>query len=437
MINKILIANRGEIAIQIIKKCQKMKIKTVAIYSNIDRNSLHVALADESVCIGPADSQLSYMNMDSIIEIAKLLKVDAIHPGYGFLAESSVFAKKCKDNGFIFIGSNVDNIELLGNKEKAKIIMKKEKIPVIEGNEKKIETLENAILECNKIGYPVILKASYGGGGKGIKVIENEEELIKRYNITKTEVERSFDKGDIYIEKYIQNARHIEFQMIADQHNNIDCIGIRDCTIQKNNQKIIEETLNEQFNNEKIKVLIGKIKMVLKKMSFYGIGTMEFLKDENDNFYFLEMNVRLQVEYKITELTSGVDIIKKQIEIADGKEINIETNLNNKYCIEVRINMEKNLKKSQNKIDRIILPNINNVYYDTYIYEGYEIPIIYDSMLCKVQVLSNNRKNGLGLMKEVLNNIVINGIETNLNSIIEIFNNDKFNENTHNTNLLK
>lgn len=302
---------------------------------------------------------------------------------------------------------------------------------------KKIETLENAILECNKIGYPVILKASYGGGGKGIKVIENEEELIKRYNITKTEVERSFDKGDIYIEKYIQNARHIEFQMIADQHNNIDCIGIRDCTIQKNNQKIIEETLNEQFNNEKIKVLIGKIKMVLKKMGFYGIGTMEFLKDENDNFYFLEMNVRLQVEYKITELTSGVDIIKKQIEIADGKEINIETNLNNKYCIEVRINMEKNLKKSQNKIDRIILPNINNVYYDTYIYEGYEIPIIYDSMLCKVQVLSNNRKNGLGLMKEVLNNIVINGIETNLNSIIEIFNNDKFNENTHNTNLLK
>ena len=319
--NKILIANRGEIAVRIIRACKEMNIKTVAVYSEADREALHTKLADEAVCIGPANSKQSYLNIKNLIEAANITKADSIHPGFGFLSESSQFAKICEESNIKFIGPRPEVIDLLGNKSNSKELMKKEGIPVIPGSDGSIKDLKQAILVCEDIGYPVLLKAAAGGGGKGIRLVNSFEELEKNYNIVKQEAKNSFNDDEIYIEKYIKEPRHIEIQILADEHGNIVHLGERDCTIQRNHQKLIEETPSTIID-EKLRNKMGNIAVKVAKIAGYtNCGTVEFLVDHDKNFYFMEMNTRIQVEHGITEMRTGIDLVKEQIRIAAGEKL--------------------------------------------------------------------------------------------------------------------
>ena len=340
--NKILIANRGEIAVRIIRSCKEMNIKTVAVYSEADKDSLHTRLADEAICIGPALASKSYLDIKNIIEAAYITGADSIHPGFGFLSENSQFAKICEESKIKFIGPKSDVIRLLGNKSNAKKLMKEAGIPVIPGSEANVETLSNAILVAEKIGYPVMLKATAGGGGKGIRIINNEEELKKNYEIVKQESKVSFGDDSIYIEKFIKNPRHIEIQILADEYGNIVHLGERDCTIQRKHQKVIEETPSIVID-EKLRNKMGNIAVKVAQISGYtNCGTVEFLVDSDNNFYFMEMNTRIQVEHPITELRTGIDIVKEQIRIAAGEKLKYKQReiKFDGHVIECRINAE-------------------------------------------------------------------------------------------------
>ena len=319
MLQKILIANRGEIAVRIIRACREMGIRTVAVYSEADKNSLHKTLADEAICIGPAASSKSYLNMKAILEAACLTGADSIHPGFGFLSENASFAKICNDMGIKFIGPSGDLINLLGNKSKAKETMKKAGVPVVPGSEGLIKSKEEAIELAEKIKYPVILKASAGGGGRGIRIAYSKEELEKSYDIVKQEAKISFGDDSIYLEKFIENPRHVEIQILADEHGNCIHLGERDCSIQRRNQKIIEETPSMAIN-DKTRKKMGQVAVkAVKEIGYTNVGTIEFLVDKNQDFYFMEMNTRVQVEHPITEMVTGIDIIKEQIKIASGQ----------------------------------------------------------------------------------------------------------------------
>jgi len=321
MLQKILIANRGEIAVRIIRACREMGIRTVAVYSEADKNSLHKTLADEAICIGPAASSKSYLNMKAILEAACLTGADSIHPGFGFLSENASFAKICNDMGIKFIGPSGDLINLLGNKSKAKETMKKAGVPVVPGSEGLIKNKEEAIELAEKIKYPVILKASAGGGGRGIRIAYSKEELEKSYDIVKQEAKISFGDDSIYLEKFIENPRHVEIQILADEHGNCIHLGERDCSIQRRNQKIIEETPSMAIN-DKTRKKMGQIAVkAVKEIGYTNVGTIEFLVDKNQDFYFMEMNTRVQVEHPITEMVTGIDIIKEQIKIASGQKM--------------------------------------------------------------------------------------------------------------------
>lgn len=416
--NKILIANRGEIAVRIIRACKEMNIKTVAIYSEADKNALHTRLADEAICIGPAEPQKSYLNIKNIIEAAYITGADSIHPGFGFLSENAQFAKICEESNIKFIGPNSKVIDLLGNKSNSKELMKEAGVPVIPGSDGSVKGLKDAVIIAEKIGYPVMLKAAAGGGGKGIRIANNKEELETNYNIVKQEAKISFNDDEIYIEKFIKNPRHVEIQILADEHGNVVHLGERDCTIQRKHQKLIEETPSTVVD-EKLRNKMGNAAVKAAKIAGYtSCGTVEFLVDSDKNFYFMEMNTRIQVEHPITEMRTGIDIVKEQIRIVAGEELKFkqkEIEFRG-HSIECRINAEnpnKNFMPSPGQIKEINLPGGNGIRIDTAIYNGYIIPPNYDSMIAKIIVFGNTRNEAIAKMKRALEELVIDGVDTN------------------------
>ncbi|MCI8273868.1 MAG: acetyl-CoA carboxylase biotin carboxylase subunit [Clostridia bacterium] len=429
--NKILIANRGEIAVRIIRACKEMNIKTVAVYSEADKDALHTRLADEAICIGPANPKQSYLNIKNIIEAANITKANSIHPGFGFLSENSQFAKICEESNIKFIGPKAEVIDLLGNKSNSKKLMKAEGVPVIPGSDGSIRNLKEAVFVCEKIGYPVLLKAAAGGGGKGIRIVNCFDELETNYNIVKQEAKNSFNDDEIYIEKYIKEPRHVEIQILADEHGNVVHLGERDCTIQRNHQKVIEETPSTIIDN-KLRNKMGSVAVKVAKVAGYtSCGTVEFLVDADKNFYFMEMNTRIQVEHPITEMRTGIDLVKEQIKIATGEELKFkQKDIEFRgHSIECRINAEnpsRNFMPSPGKINEINLPGGNGIRVDTAIYSGYTIPSNYDSMIAKIITFGYNRNEAIGKMKRALEELVIDGIDTNRDFLFDVIRNTNF-----------
>ena len=441
MLKKVLIANRGEIAVRIIRACREMGIRTVAIYSEADKNALHKTLADEAICIGPAPSNKSYLNVKAILETACLTGADSIHPGFGFLSENANFAKMCEEIGIKFIGPNHELIELLGNKSKAKETMKNAGVPVVPGSEGLIYSKEQAIEVANKIKYPVILKASAGGGGRGIRIAYSEEELKREYDIVKKEAAVSFNDDSLYIEKFIENPRHVEIQILADEYGNCVHLGERDCSVQRRNQKVLEETPSSVISEE-TREKMGKVAVkAVKEIGYANAGTIEFLVDKNQDFYFMEMNTRVQVEHPVTEMVTGVDIIKEQIKIASGEKLPFSQNdiKFNGHSMEVRINAEnpdKNFMPCPGTITELHLPGGNGVRVDTAIYSGYKVPQNYDSMLAKIIVHGKTREESIAKMKSAIAELVIEGIDTNVDFLYKILKNENFKKNNYDTSFI-
>ena len=442
MLKKVLIANRGEIAVRIIRACREMGIHTVAIYSEADKNAIHKTLADESVCIGPAPSNKSYLNIKAILEAACLTGADSIHPGFGFLSENANFAKMCEEIGIKFIGPKHELIELLGNKSKAKETMKNAGVPVVPGSDGLISSKEQAIELAKQIKYPVILKASAGGGGRGIRIAYNENELKKEYDIVKQEAKVSFNDDSLYMEKFVENPRHVEIQILADEYGDCIHLGDRDCSVQRRNQKIMEETPSSFISN-KTREKMGKIAVeAVKKIGYSNAGTIEFLVDKNKDFYFMEMNTRVQVEHPITEAVTGIDIIKEQIKIASGEQLQyVQKDIKiNGHSLEVRINAEnpdKNFMPCPGTITGLHLPGGNGIRVDTAIYEGYTVPQNYDSMLAKIIVHGKDREESIAKMKSAIAELVIDGIDTNRDFIYKILENKNFITNNYDTSFIK
>lgn len=440
--NKILIANRGEIAVRIIRACKEMNIKTVAVYSEADKDCIHTRLADETVCIGPANSNKSYLNFKNIIEAANITGADSIHPGFGFLSENSKFAKICEESNIKFIGPSYQVIEKMGNKSNAKEMMKTAGIPVIPGSEGSVKGLSEAIKIANKIGYPVMLKAATGGGGKGIRVVNNSTELEENYNIVKQEAKGAFFDDEIYMEKYIQNPRHIEVQILADEHGNVIHLGERDCTIQRKHQKVLEEAPSN-FLDSKLRTKLGEVAVKAAKVAGYtNAGTVEFLVDKDGNFYFMEMNTRIQVEHPITEENTGIDLIKEQIRIAAGEKLRWKQNKVNimGHSIECRINAEnpsKNFRPAPGKITGLNIPGGNGIRVDTFVYEGYTIPPTYDSMLIKLIAHGATRNEAIAKMKRALEELVIEGVDTNIDFLLSIITNANFIRGNYDTSFIE
>lgn len=440
--NKILIANRGEIAVRIIRACKEMNLKTVAVYSQIDKDAMHTRLADEAICIGPADPRKSYLNFKNIIEAANITGADSIHPGFGFLSENSQFAKICEESNIKFIGPAYTVIEKMGNKSNAKELMKSAGVPVIEGSDGSVKGLKDAIKIANKIGYPVMLKAAAGGGGKGIRIVNSAEELETNYNIVKQEAKLSFNDDEIYLEKFVKNPRHVEIQILADEHGNVVHLGERDCSIQRKNQKIIEETPSTAID-DKLRSKMGEAAIKAAKVAKYtSCGTVEFLVDNEKNFYFMEMNTRIQVEHPITEERTGVDIVKAQIKIAAGEPLKIKQKniVFRGHSIECRINAENPSKKFMpcpGTITGLNLPGGNGIRVDTAIYEGYTIPPSYDSMIAKIITHGDTRNEAISKMKRALEEIVIEGVDTNIDFLFKIIKNPNFIRGTFDTSFIE
>ncbi len=441
MLKKVLIANRGEIAVRIIRTCREMGIKTVAVYSEIDKNALHVSLADEAVCIGAAPSNKSYLNMKAILEAACLTGADSIHPGYGFLSENSNFAKICEEMGIKFIGPNHELIELLGNKSKAKETMKKAGVPVVPGSDGLIYSKEQALNLAEQIKYPVMLKASSGGGGRGIRVAYTSEELSREYDLVKQEAKVSFNDDSIYLEKFIENPRHVEIQILADEHGNCIHLGERDCSIQRRNQKVLEET-PAMILDDKTRKKMGEVAVkAAKEIGYTNAGTIEFLVDKNKDFYFMEMNTRVQVEHPITEEVTGVDIIKEQLKIASGEKLSYKQKdiTVTGHSMEARINSEnpdKNFMPCPGTITDVHFPGGNGVRIDTAVYTGYKIPPTYDSMIAKIIVHGKNRNECIAKLKNCLSELVIDGVTTNAKFILKILEDEDFVNNNYDTSFI-
>ena len=442
MINKVLIANRGEIAVRVIRACKEMNIKTVAIYSEADKDALHVRLADEAVCVGPAKSSDSYLNEKNILEAACLTGADSIHPGFGFLAENARFAKMCEECNIKFIGPSYETIELMGNKINSKKLMKENDVPVIEGSKDKLNSYSEAQKLAQSIGYPVILKASAGGGGKGIRIVFKEQDLEDMLSLVKQEAKNAFGDDTIYMEKYIQNPRHVEIQILSDMYNNCVYLGERDCSVQRNNQKILEESPSTILNNATRKAMGEAAVRAAKAANYEGAGTVEFLVDSENNYYFMEMNTRIQVEHPVTEMMTGIDIVKQQLKIASGKRLDlVQDKINPKgHSIECRINAEnpyKNFMPSPGKITKLVLPGGNETRVDTAVYEGYTIPPYYDSMIAKVIVHARTRNDAISKMKRALDECIIEGIDTNIEFLKSILSNEKFKSGEFTTAIIK
>lgn len=431
MFKKILIANRGEIAVRIIRTCKEMGIKTVAVYSETDKNALHVQLADESVCIGPDKAKDSYLNEKNILSATVLKGAEAIHPGFGFLSENSKFARMCEECNIAFIGPDFSNIELMGNKSNAREVMQRAGIPIVPGSDGVINEYEDALKIAEKMGYPVMIKASSGGGGRGIRIVHKKEDLKSAFTTAKAEAKACFGDSSMYIEKFIKNPKHIEVQILGDKFGNVIYLGERDCSIQRRNQKIIEEapgaTISKELRNKMGEVAVRAAKYI----NYKNAGTIEFLLDEDNNFYFMEMNTRIQVEHGITEMICDVDLIKEQINIASGKELTIkQSDVEIRgHAIECRINAEdpsKNFMPCPGEIKYLNLPGGLGIRVDTAIYSGYEIPPSYDSMVGKIIAYAPTRFEAIKKMERALSELIIDGIETNINFHLEILNNENF-----------
>lgn len=431
MIEKILIANRGEIAVRIIRACREMGIETVAVYSEADREALHTQLADEAICIGPAASADSYLNMERILSAAMVTGADAIHPGFGFLSENSKFAQLCETCGLIFIGPSSEVIWKLGNKSVAKQTMIEAKVPVIPGNSKSVYTVEEGLKHAEEAGYPVMIKAALGGGGKGMRTAHSPEEFENSFLTAQTEARNAFGDEAMYIEHFVENPRHIEFQILADHYGNVVHLGERDCSIQRHHQKLIEESPSPALT-DKLRRKMGEAAVKAAKAAGYtNAGTIEFLLEKNGSFYFMEMNTRIQVEHPVTEWVTGIDLVKEQIRIASGEKLlfSQEDITLTGYAIECRINAEdpaKNFRPSPGMITDLYLPGGKGVRMDTAIYSGYTIPPYYDSMLAKLIVHGKNREEAILKMRSALGEVIIEGVKTNVDYQYEILHHPDF-----------
>ena len=417
MYNKILVANRGEIALRIIRACRELNIGTVAVYSKPDELSLHTKFADEAICVGPAESSKSYLNIPALIAAAELTNADAIHPGYGFLSESSKFSKICDDNGIEFIGPPPETIDSMGDKANAKETMKKIGVPVIYGSAGLVNSIEDAKKEAVKAGYPIILKASAGGGGKGMRLVDKEEDMEVAFNSAKSEAELSFSNGDLYLEKFIVKPRHIEVQILADKEGNTVALGERECTIQRRHQKLIEESPSSGVNAETRKKMYDAAILGAKAVNYIGAGTIEFLMDSNNKFFFMEMNTRIQVEHPVTEMVTGVDLIKYQILAHAGYPLPkwMDSMKIRGHSIECRINAEDpnyNFRPSPGTITSFHMPGGTGVRVDTHVYAGYKVPPNYDSMVAKLIVHAPTRPEAINRMLGALDECVFEGIKT-------------------------
>ncbi|GAB3071830.1 acetyl-CoA carboxylase biotin carboxylase subunit [Salinicoccus sesuvii] len=443
MIKKILIANRGEIAVRIIRACTELDIESVSIYSEADADSLHRRLATESYCVGPKLSKDSYLDMISIITIAKKTGCDAIHPGYGFLAENSDFAEMCEASNLIFIGPMHETISLMGVKDVAKDTMKKAGVPTVPGSEGVVESIEDAKQIADEIGYPIIIKASYGGGGKGIRVARDEASLIQNYKMTEQEAESAFGNKSLYIEKYIENFRHIEIQVLGDYHGNVVHLGERDCTIQRRMQKLVEEAPSPILSDEKRKEMGETAVTAAKSIDYIGAGTIEFIYDLNeDHFYFMEMNTRIQVEHPVTEMITGIDLVKMQIRVARREAIPFkQEDIEFKgHAVELRINAEnpyKNFMPSAGKINEFITPGGYGVRLDSACYSGYVIPPYYDSMIAKLITYGDTREEAILTALRALGEFKIGGVDTTIPFHSNLLRHEAFRSNNYNTNFLE
>ena len=417
MFKKILIANRGEIALRIIRTCKEMGIKTVAVYSTADKESLHVRFADEAVCIGPPQSRDSYLNIPRILAAAEVTNADAIHPGYGFLSENSRFSAICRDHGIKFIGATPEQIDQMGDKSNAKETMKKAGVPCIPGSDGLLESFEQAITLANEIGYPVIMKATAGGGGRGMRIVWKDDEIEAAWNSAKQEAGAAFGNDGLYMEKYIEDPRHIEIQIAGDQYGKVCHLSERDCSIQRRHQKLLEETPSPFMTPELREKMGNAAKAAAQIINYEGVGTVEFLVDKHRNFYFMEMNTRIQVEHPVTEEVINYDLVKEQILIAAGVPISGKDYIPTKAAIECRINAEdihNNFRPSPGKIQVLHKPGGHGVRVDSHIYAGYTIPPFYDSMIAKLIVSAQTREEAIVKMERALSEFVIEGIHTTI-----------------------
>ena len=442
MIKKVLIANRGEIAVRIIRACREMNIRTVAVYSEADKDALHTQLADEAICIGPAQSKDSYLNIANLLSACVLTGAEAIHPGFGFLSENAKFAKICKECNIKFIGPDYRCIDLMGNKAKARKVMKEASVPVVPGYEDVIENVEKGVMIAKDIGYPVIIKAAAGGGGKGIRIAWNEEEFRSGFNLAKSESKACFADDRLYIEKYIENPKHIEFQIVADNFGNVVHLGERDCSMQRKSQKSLEEAPSI-FLTEELREEMGKVAVkAAKAVNYQNVGTIEFLVDKYGKYYFMEMNTRIQVEHPITEMITGIDLVKEQLKIASGMKLDIEQKdvKITGHAIECRINAEDPKNKFMpcpGTINELYVPGGMGIRLETAVYCGYKIPPYYDSMIAKLISYGKDRNEAIVRMKRALLEFGIGGVTTNIGFQYSILERDEFLEGKYDTTFLE
>lgn len=441
MISKVLVANRGEIAVRVIRACKELGIKTVAIYSDADKEAMHTQLADEAICVGAGKSKDSYLNEINIISAAVTTKCNAIHPGFGFLSENAEFASICEECNIKFIGPSSETMSIMGNKSRARDIMKSAGVPVVPGSDGVVATYEDAMVEARKIGFPLMIKASAGGGGKGIRLVRKFEELENAYNTAKSEAKNNFNDDSVYMEKFIENPRHIEFQILGDSFGNVVHLGERDCSVQRRNQKVIEEAPSYILSAE-LREKMGDVAVrAAKAVNYVNAGTIEFLVDKNNDFYFMEMNTRIQVEHPITEMITNVDIVKEQLKIASGEEMKFNQDMIkiDGHAIECRINAEnpsRNFAPCPGKIKFLNLPGGNGIRVDTAVYPGYTIPPLYDSMIAKLIVHGKTREEAIRKMISALEEVVIDGIDSNVDFHISILNNKRFREGSFDTSFI-
>ncbi|MEK7683363.1 MAG: acetyl-CoA carboxylase biotin carboxylase subunit [Nitrospirota bacterium] len=430
LFKKILIANRGEIAVRVIRACKELGIKTVAVYSDVEKEALHVRLADEAVCIGPANSAQSYLNIPGILSAAEITDSEAVHPGYGFLSENPHFAEACATSGITFIGPTPENIRVGGDKAKARQMMKRRGIPVVPGSDGPVISEELAMKVAKKIGFPVIIKASAGGGGRGMRIVNEESGLEQAFHMAQREALAAFGNGELYVEQYIPEIRHIEVQIAADSKGNTVHFGERDCSIQRRHQKLIEEAPSP-VSTEKFRKKIGELAVrAAKAIKYRNIGTMEFIVDMEGNIYFMEMNTRIQVEHPVTEMVSGIDLVKEQIKLAAGSLIEYKQHQIKSYghAIECRINAEdpERFIPNPGKITFLSLPGGPGVRVDTAVYSGWTVPSYYDSLIAKVIAHGRNREEAISIMKRALDEFIIEGIKTTIPFHKKVFSQSDF-----------
>ncbi len=441
MIQKILIANRGEIAVRIIRACRELNIQTVAVYATVDKDSLHVALADEAVCIGNHQLENSYLNQQAILQAAINTQAQAIHPGYGFLSENVQFALACERSGIVFIGPKAETMQMMGDKQSARETMQAAGVPVVPGSQGLISSLEEAKAIAQEITYPVLIKATAGGGGKGMRVCYHEDNLADALNQAQQEAKNAFDNGDVYMEKFVENPRHIEVQILGDTFGNVAHLFERECSVQRNNQKMIEEAPVQNLSKKTKEKLYKVALQAAKKVSYVSAGTLEFIMDNKENFYFIEMNTRVQVEHPISEMITGIDIVKEQIRIAEGKKLSFSSKDlgSNGHAIEIRINAEDpydNFKPMVGKVNSLHFPGGNGVRIDSFLYQGYQIQPYYDSMIAKVIVHARNRDEAMEKAIRCLEEIDVDGITTNVEFQLDILLNESFQDNKYDTSLV-